>query len=473
LDAFHPDNIARIDFPGLFRKEGDKVWSSDLSMHLALSARGWVVYPWQEAAQRFDNVPEDEEGRANFRKEYPAWNPQAAFQHDHKERYGEPVPEEENRLLVGFSDATPPDVTCHGCLWYIGDYRLPIPSEAPPVQNSMDKWDAVPPGLVAAVQAGQNDELPAGARGLNIDFGMKPAWLKKEDGVVVDARWNQGQGGGILMAQTVLSNKGGDFGVEGWRARWLRAILATNGAHIKHNNHAMVLRWQPTQPQLTPWQLERCTKENQNTEACGTEYERENFNWEKHLMLLEYLESPESFSYVMMLDADAALVRTDHNTLGEMAAILETTGKDLLVADEDWLVNGAGRVNGGLLFARNTPWTRKLFRDLFDCHYTGFNKDLNFYCTSNEQIALNDLMARPNFPDHILVTSGKKFNRGGCTLWHCGEGITDESMTQLSMKDPALEVMHFMGSAKFGAADAICSPTDLTEGGPDGFGCKE
>ena len=91
LDAFHPDNIARLDFPGLFRANGDKVWSSDLSMHLALSARGWVVYPWQEAAQRFDNVPEDDEGRANFRKEYPAWNPQAAFQHDHKERYGEPV----------------------------------------------------------------------------------------------------------------------------------------------------------------------------------------------------------------------------------------------------------------------------------------------------------------------------------------------------------------------------------------------
>ena len=157
----------------------------------------------------------------------------------------------------------------------------------------------------------------------------------------------------------------------------------------------------------------------------------------------------------------------------EMAAQLEMAGKDLLVADEDWLVNGEGRVNGGLLFARNTPWTRKLFRDLFDCHYTGFNKDLNFYCTSNEQIALNDLMSRPMFPDHILVASGKKFNRGGCTLSCCGDGISDESMTQLGMTDPALEVMHFMGGSKFGAAEAICNPTDLTEGGPDGYGCKE
>ena len=206
------------------------------------------------------------------------------------------------------------------------------------------------------------------------------------------------------------------------------------------------------------------------------EYERENFNWEKHLMLSEYLESPERFSYVMMLDADAALVRTDHNTLGEMAATLDMAGKDLLVANEDWLLNGEERVNGGLLFARNTPWTRKLFRDLFDCHYTGFNKDLNWYCTSNEQIALNDLIFGPNHPlfsDHILVTSGKKFNRGGCTLSCCGDGISDESMTQLGMTDPALEVMHFTGASKYEAASALCSPKDLTEGGPDGYGCSE
>jgi len=346
-------------------------------------------------------------------------------------------------------------------------------TQAPPVQNPMDKLDAVPSSLLAAaVQAVEKDKAPAGATGLNIDFGVKPSWLKKEDGLVVDSRWNQGQGGGTLLAQTVLSNKGGDWGEEENRSRWLRAILATNKAHIKHHNHAMILRWQATQPQLTPWQLEACTKANKNTEECGMEYERENFNWEKHLLLSEYLESPERFGYVMMLDADAALVRTDHNTLGEMAAILEMAGKDLFVADEDWLVNGEGRVNGGLLFARNTEWTRKLFRDLFDCHYTGYNKDLNFYCTSNDQIALNDLMSRPGFPDHILVASGKKFNRGGCTVWDCGEGISDESMRKLGMTDPALEVMHFMGSSKFGADGLLCEPKDLTEEGPGGYGCK-
>jgi len=278
------------------------------------------------------------------------------------------------------------------------------------------------------------------------------------------------------LAQVILSRFGTDLGHEEDRVRWLRALVATNIAHIKRNNHAMALRWQPTQPQLTPWQLERCAKENKNTEACGMEYERENLNWEKHLMLSEYLESPEAFSYVMMLDADAALVRTDHNTLSKMAEMLEVAGKDLFVATEDWLLGGEERVNGGLLFARNTPWTRKLFRNLFDCHYTGFNKDLNLGCTSNEQIALNDIIYGQNSPmfiDHILVTSGKQFNRGGCTLWHCGEGISDESMTQLGLTDPALEVIHFMGGAAWVAADQLCSPKDFTEGGPDGYGCKQ
>jgi len=476
LDAFHPDNVARLDFSGLFQKEGEKVWSSDLSMHIALSARGWVVYPWQEAAQKFDDVPEDEGGLAKFRQEwYPAWNPQAAFQHAHKERYGEAIPEEESKLLVGFVDPTPPDVSCHGCLWYIGDSKLPFPSAAPPVQHSMDKLDAVPLGLVAAAEAGLENEPPAGAKGLNINFALKPAWLKKEDGLVVDTRWNQGQGGGILLAQTILSNKDGDWGIEGERSRWLRAILATNGAHTKRHNHAMALRWRPTQPQLTPWQLDVCAKENKNRDQCRVDNERENFNWEKHLMLSEYLESPERFNYVLMLDADAALVQTDHNTLGEMAATLEMTEKDLLLADEDWLLHGEGRVNGGLLFARNTEWTRKLFRNLFDCHYNGFNKDLDFYCTSNEQIALNDLMIKPKFADHILVASGKKYNRGGCTVWGCGGGediMSDESIPR-GVADPALEVMHFMGSSKFAAPGALCSPKDLTEGGPDGYGCKE
>jgi len=474
LDAFDPANVARLDFQRLLNREDHKVLSSDLAMHIALSARGWVVYPWQEASQHYNSVPEDEGGRAEFAVQHEAYNPLAAFQHDHKERYNEPVPQEEASLLHAFSDPLPPDVTCHGCVWYKGEKQLPIPSEAPEAQD----LDARVENGLNAVEAGSHAvEPPAAAAGLNIDFSAKPSWLVKADGMVVDTRWNKELGGGILLAQAIMMNAGGDWGSTKVpvRAGWLRAVLATNAAHVRQHNQAMVIRWQPTEPQLTAWQTERCQKENTDMDQCRLDNERENFNWEKHLLISEYLESPENFAYVIMLDADAAFVNPDHDTLGEMAALLESTGKDVLVADEDWLLNGEGRINGGLIFAKNNEFTRKLFKDLFECHFTGFNKDFNLGCTSNDQIALNDLVfgPRPQYRSHFLITSGKKFNRGGCTVHQCGEGISDQSMIDLGMRDPALEVMHFMGGSKFMARDALCDKDrDLTEGGPEGFGCK-
>merc|ERR1719215_689404 len=117
----------------------------------------------------------------------------------------------------------------------------------------------------------------------------------------------------------------------------------------------MVLRWKPTEPQLMPWQIKNCGSKSMS--ECDKENERENFNWEKHLQMMEYLESPEQFSHVLMLDADAAFVRPDHDTLQLMADALEKKGKDVFMADEDWLVYGKGRINGGLVFAKNTEWS--------------------------------------------------------------------------------------------------------------------
>merc|ERR1719382_410634 len=104
----------------------------------------------------------------------------------------------------------------------------------------------------------------------------------------------------------------------------------------------MILRWKPTEPQVTDWQWADCKKHKRSEHACRKENERESYNWEKHLMLQEYLLSDQQFTHVLMLDADAALIRADHDTLAHMADLVEREGKDILLSDEDWLVTGAG-----------------------------------------------------------------------------------------------------------------------------------
>merc|ERR1712232_1538225 len=106
--------------------------------------------------------------------------------------------------------------------------------------------------------------------------------------------------------------------------------------HIRKWGHAMVLRWKPSTPQLTPWIIKNCGSKSE--EQCERENERENFNWEKHLQMLEYLQSPEKFDCVLLLDADAAFVRPNHNTLQLMADALDNNDKKVFMADEDWLL---------------------------------------------------------------------------------------------------------------------------------------
>ena len=48
-------------------------------------------------------------------------------------------------------------------------------------------------------------------------------------------------------------------------------------------------------------------------------------------------------------------------------------------------------------------------------------------------------------PCHRFLRSGIRYNRGGCTLRHCGEPISDENL-KLGLDDPRLEILHFMGS---------------------------
>lgn len=42
--------------------------------------------------------------------------------------------------------------------------------------------------------------------------------------------------------------------------------------------------------------------------------------------------------------------------------------------------------------------------------------------------------------------SGIQYNRGACTLHHCGEPITDHDALRMGLDDSQLEVLHFMGA---------------------------
>ncbi|CAE7377693.1 Nmral1 [Symbiodinium pilosum] len=200
--------------------------------------------------------------------------------------------------------------------------------------------------------------------------------------------------------------------------------------------------------------------------VCAKINERESYNWEKHLMMQDYLLSPQAFTHVLMLDADAALIQPQLDTLRRIAAILDRKGKDLFLTNEDWLdKNGEARINGGLMLAKNTPFTQNLFQDTFDAHVAGYKllKKARIgtpviRCTSNEQICLNDLYYgdTEHFTSKVIMASGKKYNRGA------------ERGGEAHITDETTEIMHWMGGAKATAGQALCQgKRDLTFGGPD------
>jgi len=342
--------------------------------------------------------------------------------------------------------------------------------------NGADDGQASPNWNVFEMQSARPKTFPAIVTmppetdpfvGLPVADGRRPGWLVREDALVIDAR--APGGGGILILQPVLRDSSSQWGKkQGSRPQWLRAILATNREHARRHGHAMVMRAQPTQPQLTPWQVRNCGKKS--VPACVRLNERENFNWEKHLMMSEYLLNGQNFSHVLMLDADAALVQPDRDTLRGIADSLHHEGKDLFLTDEDWLLYGEGRINGGLMFAKNTNFTKALFQDTFHAHVRGPAQLKNWKigakdmeCSSNEQICLNDLWrgkGKPFFAPFATMASGKRYNRGA------------ERGGVNHITDPDVEIMHWMGGSKASADQALCNGVrDLTGGGPHGYGC--
>jgi len=311
--------------------------------------------------------------------------------------------------------------------------------------------------------------------------GPRPYWLLKDDVLVEDGN------SGMLLLGTILSDANGEWGRQARRPPWLRACLAANWAQVRQHGHAFAIRWRKTKPQLVSWERKLCEKERKVGVQCENMWERENINWEKHLQIAEYLTSTKRFfSHIMMLDADACMVRPESDSMGQMAAALEVAGKDLFLTNEDWLKNGEGRINGGLLFAKNSPFTQNLFQDTFEAHTIGpgvQDRGLehwriglkNVRCGGNEQQCLNSIQGNKEFYKYAMVSSGLKYNRGGCLLQRCGEPTNDPPKRSKGLDDPDLEIMHFMGASKHGAQSALCRGwrRQLRGGGePSAYGCK-
>lgn len=141
LDAFNGSNLRQIDWAGLFKVQGEPLFSSDIAMHVALSARGFTVYPWREAGQKWNGGQPDPKhfvASAKFAQQWPAFNPLAAFEHNNKGDYGVAIPATERKLL-GSNKKIYPDLFCHGCVWYSGpNLETPVPVKKP------QSWDLVP-----------------------------------------------------------------------------------------------------------------------------------------------------------------------------------------------------------------------------------------------------------------------------------------------------------------------------------------
>eukprot|EP00929_Paragymnodinium_shiwhaense_P001437 TRINITY_DN101676_c0_g1_i1.p1 TRINITY_DN101676_c0_g1~~TRINITY_DN101676_c0_g1_i1.p1 ORF type:complete len:471 (-),score=89.58 TRINITY_DN101676_c0_g1_i1:48-1391(-) len=327
-----------------------------------------------------------------------------------------------------------------------------------------------------------HSSMHASPSGLPWAAGTPPNWLLRSDGLIVDGRTDEQKktGGGKLLVSVVNMDAGNTWETSSSkRPRWLRVMLAANKAHAVKHGHAFVLRWQPTQPALTDWQLNFCHRDNiSSSDECSKHYERENINWEKHLMIADYLNSTQAFSHVLMLDADAMFMRHDLDTMQRMADILEDKKAELFSASEDWLKYGENRLNGGVLLAKNSQFNRDLFNDLWECHRgmrvhrTRTLGDSVIECSSNEMVALNDWRERPGMKQKMHLASGRYWNRGGEVLFSQNPTFSDKRMYELGLKDPDMEIIHFMGGAKGGAGDVICSSgLNLTLEGPAGYGC--
>lgn len=169
-------------------------------------------------------------------------------------------------------------------------------------------------------------------------------------------------------------------------------------------------------------------------------------------VMANYLET-NAAEYVLFIDADVVIwTRPGHDTLEVLIKHLEALGKDVMYADEDWVKNdkgepnSKGRLNGGMIFAKNTPWAARFFRNI-----SAYHSEILPRCTSNEQLCMRTYVENNhnNAQDRVVVASGNVFNR------HPNSGISTRggngkwpAELMPFMDDPRVEIVHSMGGAK-------------------------
>jgi len=203
----------------------------------------------------------------------------------------------------------------------------------------------------------------------------------------------------------------------------------------------------------TSWQREHCFRakhgDPEGALKCEANSDRENNCWEKSAMVLRYLEEFGA-PHVLLLDADAALVHRERDTVANLISELDSAGKDLLLANEDYKKRGgADRINCAMMFVKNTAFTRRLFASLVRTHVEGGSR-----CKSECNCLQEWLKSDPELKQRLLVVSGLRYNRQECTFRCCTACPTNtalDGLNQTPRDDPTMEVLHFVSGNSRGS----------------------
>ncbi|CAK0833146.1 unnamed protein product, partial [Prorocentrum cordatum] len=125
---------------------------------------------------------------------------------------------------------------------------------------------------------------------------------------------------------------------------------------------------------------------------------REVSAWEKMRMMRDMLKVP-GFTHVLILDGDAVMNHMRRDTMAEMARLLEqestpSRSRQILLINEDYRggdgPDGKGTgLNTGMMFAKNTDFTRQLFADMARANQLGPAwSGPGPWCGTNEQACL-------------------------------------------------------------------------------------
>lgn len=240
---------------------------------------------------------------------------------------------------------------------------------------------------------------------------------------------------------------------------WAKMIFAANRDFCKRHGYKMLLR-EGGHAKPTQWQSKSCSKKHKNVKhvyECERQYDRENSGWEKIAMMFHYLDKSGG-EHFLVLDVDAAFVHKDQDTVRNLIKEVNSAGKDVLVTNKDYeKAGGASRLDCSLIFAKNTDFSRALFRDLLQSHLVGpEHKGPGHHCTSACECFHSWLGVYPKLDNHLLVVSGTRYNRQECTFRCCTSCSTNtvveslskrrvlhDSLTYEPYEDPNLEILHF------------------------------